>query len=143
MSDGHGPQPAPEVPPPAPTPGAAPPPPPPPPHPPADADGDGVSLAAFITGLLSLGPVPLVLGIVGYQRSRRRGGRTPWMAITGIVLGAVSTVGMLLIGPLLALALLLATHVSHGAEWHDSGGSWSLTWDNPRSDRVERGEGRP
>lgn len=76
MSDGHGPQPAPEVPPPAPSPLPSP--------PPTDPDTDGVSLAAFITGLLSLGPVPLALGIVGYQRSRRRGARTPWMAITGI-----------------------------------------------------------
>ncbi|HYQ75464.1 DUF4190 domain-containing protein [Cellulomonas sp.] len=141
MSDGHGPQPAPEVPPPAPAPTA--PPPPPSPAPPADAEADGVSLAAFITGLLSLGPVPLVLGIVGYQRSRRRGARAPWMAITGIVLGAVSTAGMLLIGPLLALSLLLVSHVSHGADWHHSGGSWSLTWDDPRGDRVARGDARP
>lgn len=138
MSDGHGPQPAPEVPPPAPAPPTAPPPPPP-----ADPDTDGVSLAAFITGLLSLGPVPLVLGIVGYQRSRRRGARTPWMAITGIVLGAVSTVGMLLVLPLLALSLVLVGNVAQIDDGHRSGGSWSLTWHDGRGDGVDRDDARP
>lgn len=135
MSDGHGPQPAPEVPPPAPS--------PPSPPPPADPDTDGVSLAAFITGLLSLGPVPLALGIVGYQRSRRRGGRAPWMAITGIVLGAVSTAGMLVVVPLLVLSLLLVGHVASTDDGHRSGGSWSLTWHDGRGDRVDRDAARP
>lgn len=139
MSEHHGPQPAAEAPPPAPAPVAAAPPPPPP----RDPDSDGVSLAAFITGLLSLGPVPLVLGIIGYERSRRRGGRAPWMAITGIVLGAVSTAGLLLLGPLLALSLLLVGHVAAVDDGHRSGGSWTLTWDNPRGDRAEGGDARP
>src|SRR6478609_4751792 len=120
--DGHGPQQAPGATPPAPGPV--------PPPPPRDPDGDGVSLAAFITGLLSLGPVPLVLGIVGYERSRRRGGRAPWMAITGIVLGAVSTVGLLLLAPLIAFSLLLVGHVASSDDVHRSGGSWSLTWED-------------
>jgi|SRR6478736_2408971 len=133
--DGHGPQQAPGATPPAPGPV--------PPPPPRDPDGDGVSLAAFITGLLSLGPVPLVLGIVGYERSRRRGARAPWMAVTGIVLGAVSSVGLLLLVPLIAFSLLVVGHVASVDDGYRSGGSWSLTWEDPRGHRTRDGDRSP
>ncbi|MCG7286470.1 DUF4190 domain-containing protein [Cellulomonas sp. ACRRI] len=139
MSDGHGRQPGPGVPPP-PASGAAPP-------PPAsaragDAESDGVSLAAFITGLLSLGPVPLVLGLVGYERARRRGVRASWMAVTGIVLGAVSTIGLMITAALLAFSLVLVGHVAHVHDRYGTAdGSWS--WSRDLSRERGGGDARP
>jgi hypothetical protein len=54
---------------------------------------DGVSVAALVTGILQLGVVPLVLGIVGLRRVKRSGRSGKGMAIAGIVLGALSTLG--------------------------------------------------
>lgn len=139
MSDGHGQQPGPGVPPPA----SAAAPPPTPPAPAVDVESDGVSLAAFITGLLSLGPVPLVLGLVGYERARRRGARASWMAVTGIVLGAVSTIGLMITAALLAFSLVLVGHVAHVHDRYGTGdGSWSWSRDLSR-ERVGGGDARP
>ncbi|WP_158371941.1 DUF4190 domain-containing protein [Cellulosimicrobium cellulans] len=138
MSDGHGQQPGPGVPPPA----SAAAPPPPPPAPAVDAESDGVSLAAFITGLLSLGPVPLVLGLVGYERARRRGARASWMAVTGIVLGAVSTIGLMITAAVLAFSLALVGHVVHVHDRYGTGdGSWS--WSRDLSRERVGGDARP
>lgn len=63
------------------------------PHPPSSAPGtDGVSIAALVTGVLLLGPVALGLGIAGIVRTKggRRTGRG--LAITGVVLGGLSTI---------------------------------------------------
>jgi hypothetical protein len=139
MSDGHGQQPGPGVPPPA---SAAAPPPPPPA---VDAESDGVSLAAFITGLLSLGPVPLVLGVVGYERARRRGARASWMAVTGIVLGAASTIGLMITAAVLAFSLALAGHLAYVHDRYGTGdGAWSWSWSrDPARERVGGGDARP
>ena len=139
MSDGQGQQPGPGAPPPA----SAAAPPPPPLAPAVDAESDGVSLAAFITGLLSLGPVPLVLGLVGYERARRRGARTSWMAVTGIVLGAVSTIGLMITAAVLAFSLALVGHVAYVHDRYGTGdGAWSWSRDLSR-ERVGGGDARP
>lgn len=53
---------------------------------------DGISIAALVTGVLGMGLVPLVLGVVGLNRTRRNGTRGRGMSITGIVLGVVAMV---------------------------------------------------
>ncbi|GIG37092.1 DUF4190 domain-containing protein [Cellulomonas pakistanensis] len=55
---------------------------------------DGVAVASLVTGVLGLGPVALVLGLVGLRRTRpgapgRRGGRG--FAVAGVALGAAGT----------------------------------------------------
>lgn len=126
MSDAHGPQQGASAPTSAP---AAPP-------PPTTPDTDGVSLAAFVTGLLSLGPVPLVLGIVGYERTRRRDGHASWMAISGIVLGAVSTVGLMVVALVVTFSLLLVGHAVQVHDRYGDGTSWSWSRDAQRAERV-------
>ncbi|SKC37294.1 DUF4190 domain-containing protein [Krasilnikoviella flava] len=66
---------------------------------------DGVSIAALVTGVLFLGVVPLVLGIVGLARVRRSGRPGAGLAVAGIVLGALSTVGWVVGVVLLGVAV--------------------------------------
>lgn len=54
---------------------------------------DGVSIAALVTGILFMAIVPLVLGIVGLNRVKKSGRSGKGMAIAGIVLGALETIG--------------------------------------------------
>ena len=66
---------------------------------------DGASLAAFVTGLLGLGPVPVVLGAVGLSRTRgavRRGRVFAWV---GLALGIAGVLAYTVLG--VALWLLL------------------------------------
>jgi uncharacterized membrane protein len=46
-----------------------------------------------VTGVLGLGPIPLVLGIIGVRQTGKTGRAGKGMAVAGIVLGALSTVG--------------------------------------------------
>ncbi|MFD6179012.1 MULTISPECIES: DUF4190 domain-containing protein [unclassified Isoptericola] len=68
---------------------------------------DGVSIAALVTGILGLALVPLGLGIAGVVRTKdpARSGRG--LAIAGIVLGALSTIGWIVF---IALIALVATN---------------------------------
>jgi hypothetical protein len=58
---------------------------------------DGVAVAALVTGALGLGPVAVVLGVVGLRRTRPagspggRGTRGRGLAVAGTVLGGVGT----------------------------------------------------
>lgn len=72
---------------------------------PQAAPWDGVSIAALVTGIVGLGPVPAVLGAVGAARTSggRRRGR--WMAWVGIALGLLSLLGWLAIAGLAWLLL--------------------------------------
>jgi hypothetical protein len=64
---------------------------------------NGLSIAAFVLGLTCLLGIPaIVLGIIGLRQVRRDRSRGGWMAVTGIVLGALGT---------LALAGLVASGV--------------------------------
>lgn len=52
---------------------------------------DGLAIGALVTGILSLGIVPIVLGALALARVRKSGQSGHGMAIAGIVLGALST----------------------------------------------------
>lgn len=67
---------------------------------------DGVSIAALVTGLLALGPIAFVLGLVGLYRTTKRGTRGRGLAITGIVLGALASVGWLVLIVVLVVTLV-------------------------------------
>ena len=66
---------------------------------------DGVSIAALVTGIAGLGPVPVVLGAVGAAHTTRRGRRGRWMAWVGLVLGIVSMVTWVALGGIAWLLL--------------------------------------
>lgn len=66
----------------------------PPPAPP----WDDVSVAALVTGVVGLGPVPIVLGAVGANRTAGRRRRGRWMAWVGLALGILEIVGWLALG---------------------------------------------
>ncbi len=53
------------------------------------------ALVALVTGILLLGPVPVVLALVALRRTRARGTRGRGAALAGLVLGAVSTLAWL------------------------------------------------
>ncbi len=59
---------------------------------PAPAKTDGISIAAFVTGLLCLGPISLILGIVGITRTKNSQRKGRWAAVIGVVLGLVGLV---------------------------------------------------
>jgi hypothetical protein len=54
---------------------------------------DGLAIAALVTGLLGLALIPLGLGIAALRRIKRSGAAGGGLAIAGIVLGAVGTIG--------------------------------------------------
>ncbi|MDN4475181.1 DUF4190 domain-containing protein [Demequina sp. SYSU T00192] len=55
--------------------------------------GNGVGIASFVTGCLGLGPIAIVLGLVGLSRWRSgAAGRRSW-PLAGLVLGIVGTLG--------------------------------------------------
>jgi hypothetical protein len=60
---------------------------------PATPGTDGFAIASLVTGILSLGVVALVLGIVGLNRVKRSGQGGKGLAIAGIVLGVLGTLG--------------------------------------------------
>jgi hypothetical protein len=59
---------------------------------------DGVSIAALATGVVGLGPVPIVLGAVGAGRTAGRRRRGRWMAWVGVALGVASTLAWTVLG---------------------------------------------
>jgi len=63
----------------------------------SDHQNSKLGLAALVTGLLGLGILPLILGIVGVRHCRRSGRPGYGMALTGLILGALSTFAWLLI----------------------------------------------
>lgn len=80
----------------------------PPPSPPLD----GVSIAAFATSLVMLGPVAIILGAIGLGRTRNRARSGRWMAWTGLALGVVATLFW-------ALIWVLVTYVDNTANDSD------------------------
>ncbi len=53
---------------------------------------DGVSVAALVTGIVGLGPVPVALGVIGATRTSQGRRRGRWMAWVGLALGLLSIV---------------------------------------------------
>jgi hypothetical protein len=75
-------------------------------QPPAQqAPWDGVSIAALATGVVGLGPVPIVLGAMGATRTAGRRRRGRWMAWAGLALGVLSTLFWLAAGGIVWLLL--------------------------------------
>jgi hypothetical protein len=66
---------------------------------------DGVSVAALATGVVGLGPVPVVLGLVGASRTAGQQRRGRWMAWTAVALGVASTLFWLALGGVVWLLL--------------------------------------
>ncbi|WP_395294537.1 DUF4190 domain-containing protein [Kitasatospora hibisci] len=64
-------------------------------YPQAPGATNGFAVAALVTGLLCLWPLPLVFGIVALIQLHRRNERGRAMAVTGVVLGALGTLGLL------------------------------------------------
>ncbi|WP_223203540.1 DUF4190 domain-containing protein [Cellulomonas soli] len=62
----------------------------------------------MVTGLLGLGPVALVLGLVGLHRIRTHGTRGRGLAIAGVVLGALGTV-LAVVGVTIAVLVVRAS----------------------------------
>ena len=58
-------------------------------------EADPVCAAAMATGILLIGVIPLILGLVGLARTRKPGVHGRGLAWTGVILGAVATVGWL------------------------------------------------
>ncbi|WP_141012764.1 DUF4190 domain-containing protein [Nocardioides sambongensis] len=74
-----------------------------------EAKTDGVSIASFVLSLLCCtGLIGMILGFVGLSRTKdgKRKGR--WMAVAGIVIGAVTLVGALAVG---AITFFIADQV--------------------------------
>ncbi|WP_061960742.1 DUF4190 domain-containing protein [Demequina flava] len=53
---------------------------------------DGFSIAALVTGIVGLSVVAIALGAVGLRRTAQGARKGTWMAVTGLVLGTVSTI---------------------------------------------------
>lgn len=109
-------------------------------RPPAAA-WDAPSIAALVTGLVGLGPVPIALGAVGLARTRRRGTRGRGMAWAGLGLGVLSLLAYAALGGLVWLLLrplpadvtaprfALATQVTEGnclQRLPDDGEVWAV-----------------
>jgi hypothetical protein len=58
---------------------------------------DGFAIAALVTGLLTMGIVPIVLGIIALSRIKRSGQDGRGLAIAGIVLGVIGLLFWLLV----------------------------------------------
>ncbi|WP_167584222.1 DUF4190 domain-containing protein [Kineococcus rubinsiae] len=91
--------------------------------PPGPRGTDGFAIASLVTGLAGLGAVPLALGLVGLQRTRRSGAAGHGMAVAGVVLGAVSLVaGLVLVA---AFAVGAVAGIANLARSAASPGSWA------------------
>lgn len=66
---------------------------------------DGVSIAALVTGVLMMGVVPIVLGILGLNRTKKNGTQGRGLAIAGIVLGALEILGAIAIAIIVLVAV--------------------------------------
>ena len=58
---------------------------------------DGFAITSLVTGLIGLALIPLIFGIVALRRIKRTGAGGKGLAIAGIVLGALETIGWTLL----------------------------------------------
>ena len=75
------------------------------PGPTPSARWDGVSIAAFATIFVGLAIVPVVLGIIGMRRTSKNGTQGKWMALVGIIVGALQILAYVAIGLIVGLAV--------------------------------------
>lgn len=59
---------------------------------------DAVSVASVIAGALGTGPIALTLGLIGLRRTTRSYRRSPRIAATGVVLGSIGTIALVVVG---------------------------------------------
>jgi hypothetical protein len=64
---------------------------------------DGMAVASLVTGLLALGPVAVVLALLGFRRIRRHGRSGKGFAVAGLVLGLLGTLVWVAVGAVLLL----------------------------------------
>lgn len=64
----------------------------------ARAPLDGVSVASVVAGALGTGPIALALGLIGLRRTTRSYRRSPRIAATGVVLGSIGTIALVVVG---------------------------------------------
>jgi Septum formation len=64
----------------------------------AKAPLDAVSVASVVAGALGTGPIALALGLVGLRRTTRSYRRSPRIAATGVVLGSIGTIALVVVG---------------------------------------------
>lgn len=79
---------------------------------PAGQKTDGVSIAAFVTSLVCCAPVGLVLGIVGMRRTKDGQRKGRWAAVTGLILGILGTIGLIVVG--IFVAFVISNSVTPG-----------------------------
>lgn len=75
------------------------------PGPTPSARWDGVSIAAFATVFVGLAIVPLVLGIIGMRRTSKNGTQGKWMAVVGVIVGALQILAYVAIGLIIGFAV--------------------------------------
>lgn len=94
---------------------------------------DGVSIAALVTGILSLGFVATILGAVGLRRTADGTRKGTGMAWAGVVLGILGTIGWALgIGYFLGVATL---GIAVNDAWED--GDFEFTSGETYGDNAE------
>ncbi|MBD9699139.1 DUF4190 domain-containing protein [Flavimobilis sp. GY10621] len=71
---------------------------------PAQTDRDWMAIVALVTGIVGVGPLALVLGVLGVRAANQGRNRYRGMAVAGVVLGAVWT-----LAGIVATAALVAT----------------------------------
>lgn len=74
---------------------------------PQSAGTDGFAIGALVTGILTMTIVPIILGAVSLARIKKSGQSGRGMAIAGIVLGALSTIGWIV--TVIVLVMLVRT----------------------------------
>lgn len=80
------------------------------PYPPAPLQRptDGLAIASLVTGVLGLALIPLILGLISLNKIKKTGAQGRGMAIAGVVLGALGTVGYTLLFILLGIGVFAA-----------------------------------
>jgi len=120
---------------------------------------DGVSVAALVTGILSVTPLALftaipaiICGAIGLGRTKRTGSRGRGLALTGVILG---TIALLFWGLIIAVAtstgnfsfeVATPSGTTYGASWrnainqdvHGFNGGFAVTADRAESAFVSR-----
>ncbi|AEG45210.1 DUF4190 domain-containing protein [Isoptericola variabilis] len=80
---------------------------------------DGFAIAALVTGILGMAIIPLVLGMIALSRIGRTGQEGRGLAIAGIVLGVLGTIGWVL--AIVFLFAIFSALEQGGYEMYDLG----------------------
>lgn len=78
-----------------------------PPLPAAQAPMNVLAVIAFITSLIGFGVIPIVLGIIGLGQINKKGERGRGFGIAGIVIGAVTVGGFIVLSVLVVVIYMV------------------------------------